>query len=283
MGGHREGRRQSLQLIEDFKRDQRSPMLNDRGFCVAVVTGTALIAVIVAMRLGPVLASPPIWPTLAFATAGVVALGAVIGWFQLGRRNGRARESACEKAETPRTIPEAVKVSVEDRDNAELYLKLIEYLNRRHDLRANNEWKVTLSLWTMLVATIAFTLSQRVVVWWPFFIPFPVLHVLWLRGQWVGHEMYKAEMNYWFDRARLSALGGNADEWTRIPKGPRHPQWVERFRRSFGKSTAFGFLTNWANPLIIAVTIMLSIAGGYLPTLQRDQVQTETHTIVEPR
>ncbi|NTJ63529.1 hypothetical protein G6M50_38135 [Agrobacterium rhizogenes] len=152
-----------------------------------------------------------------------------------------------------------------DRKNVEIYLKLIEYLNRRHDLRANNEWRVTISLWTMLIAITAFEVSQKIALPWAALCLPLIVHWLWLRGQWIGHENYKRQMDFWFERARDSALRNDEDEIAKYPAGLQQPKWVMYLRRRLGRSTLFGFLTNWASPLILGVTAMLSFIAYWLP------------------
>lgn len=63
----------------------------------------------------------------------------------------------------------------------EIYMKIIENIQRQDEWRANLEWKVNISIWTMMLALGAFLVIQPVVVplWVGLMAPFPVVFFMY--------------------------------------------------------------------------------------------------------
>jgi hypothetical protein len=158
----------------------------------------------------------------------------------------------------------------DDRKDIETYLKILDYTLRRHEWRANIEWKLTIAVWTLLFAGCAFFISQKAILplWAGFAIPLPIVafHIFWLDGIYKGHDIWKARMNFWADKAQFKALGGDPEQFETVRM--TKPQWRH--------SSAFA---GQGKPIYLAVTLMLSFAfalgprlvtyhGGSVPTIQ---------------
>jgi hypothetical protein len=69
-------------------------------------------------------------------------------------------------------------------------MKQAEYFAGRWDGRRNHEWKMTISLWTLLAAAVGFLGGKGRLEQW--MIPIPiVLHALWLYGVWIANDFDK--------------------------------------------------------------------------------------------
>lgn len=101
----------------------------------------------------------------------------------------------------------------DERKDIEVYLKILDYSHKRHDWRANIEWKVTFAVWTVLSAASAFFITQKIIIsleaGLALVCPFLVFHIFWLYGIYSGHTKWKSRMDFWADKAQSTALGHN--------------------------------------------------------------------------
>lgn len=146
------------------------------------------------------------------------------------------------------------------RSDAEVYLKISEFLYKRLEFRASRELRLNLALWTLLTGFTAVALTNKVTIPWPFFFAFPLFHALWINGEHRGHDQYKKELDFWMLRIQLSALGENEAAAAGITQSAvAYPTPSQTF-----KSRWFLFHSNWSARLQFYATLGLSAAAAFI-------------------
>ena len=136
-------------------------------------------------------------------------------------------------------------------ENAQHWLQLARYASERLESRQSYEWKLTLGLWAVLLATsyreIAFSASGVATGWWV--LAWALFVLLWVRGVWVANcnDKLRAE-------AFLRLATGQSAEPYADPPAIAHGD-----RRWW-----FGFLGNWSCQFqaLATAAIMIAVSKG---------------------
>ena len=124
-------------------------------------------------------------------------------------------------------------------------MKQAEYFAGRWDARRNHEWKMTISLWTLLAAAIGFLSSKGRLELWMIFIPIG-LHALWLHGVWIANDFDKRLGRYYQNQAQKLLF----DPSRKLEPVPVEPSFVARHLKS---------LADWSMLFQLLATIALSL------------------------
>jgi hypothetical protein len=134
------------------------------------------------------------------------------------------------------------------KERADGYIKLAELAQKRFDGRRQDEWKVTLAVWAVLVAAIAYPGRAKIPVW---LAPVVVIAyaVLWVWPLWRAYANNRTLIDYYTFEA---------EEMLRNPEHtpPPHPGKLEKK----GWYLRFGFLFDTWSWFHIATTAIIAAA-----------------------
>ena len=130
-----------------------------------------------------------------------------------------------------------------DSERIDACMKQADFAFKLFDGRRTYEWKVTLGLWAMILASIAVLKGQPLPIWVG-----PVIVIVyasfWVRGTWVANENDK-QMAIHFRTHAEKILLNPKHEVTPSPGKIQGVRWL------------FGFLFDWSRIFQLVTTIIL--------------------------
>ena len=160
------------------------------------------------------------------------------------------------------------------KEQIEACIKLAESSSKRHDARREYEWKLTIALWTVILAAIVYIRKEA--------LPAPSLEFwllawfihgfFWLRGLWVANNMDKNKSLH-FRKQAERLLYCPAESLEPIPEDTENPfdlakrHWQEgRRHESFKKGLEWscGFIPDWSLGFQFLTTLFLVLLAYFL-------------------
>jgi hypothetical protein len=130
-------------------------------------------------------------------------------------------------------------------------VKQATYFAGRWDSRRNFEWKISIGVWAILLATIRFLPEIHNFRWWMPIVPV-VLHSIWLNGVWKANHYDRMRARYFSNQAeKLIVDSPHPFHWDPLPGDRPAPTWFGRLKL---------FLADWSMQFQLLTTILLAAA-----------------------